>query len=621
VAAPDLVECPHAEPCPGCPLIALPAAGQLAAKGERVAHALAPYAVLRGLTADPVRGAATRTDYRTRAKLVVGPGPRVGLFARGSHEILDLPGCRVLAPVIATGLVQIRRLLTDPPDDARCVLRPEGEGLGRLRALDLREVRDEAGAGLLVTLVVRVPPAPDLGEAAAAAEHLAAALPFLRGVAVSFHEGSSPQLLGTPPLTILGPRLHRDETRAGAPWSFAAAGGFAQVHRAQAAELQAVAERAIAPNPGRRVLDVYAGSGALGLALAAAGAQVTAIEAFEPAAEASLAAASDQGIEGFTVRPESAEAVLPSLLAAGERFDAVVVNPPRRGLGPRVRDALARLCTERLVYVSCEPETLARDLADLSWRGWRTDRLMPFDLMPLTAEVECIAVLEVAAPAPLTILFEDADWLVVDKPPHLPTVPHPERTGSLLELVRRLPDAEGAVPVHRLDAETSGACLFARSVAVAGAAQRALADPSAAKRYLALVRGIARARGRIARPIVEAGKQRSAATRYRRLAVVSGHALLSIAPETGRTHQIRRHLAGIGQPILGDDRYGHAASNRHLFERAGLDRPFLHCAELELRHPRSGGALRIVAPLAPDLVAAYTRLGGDPGSIGVQAPP
>jgi 23S rRNA (uracil1939-C5)-methyltransferase len=422
-------------------------------------------------------------------------------------------------------------------------------------------------------------------------------------------------------LTILGPRLHRDETRAGAPWSFAAAGGFAQVHRAQAAELQAVAERAIAPNPGRRVLDVYAGSGALGLALAAAGAQVTAIEAFEPAAEASLAAASDQGIEGFTVRPESAEAALPSLLAAGERFDAVVVNPPRRGLAPRVRDALARLCTERLVYVSCEPETLARDLADLSWRGWRTDRLMPFDLMPLTAEVECIAVLEVAAPAPLTILFEDADWLVVDKPPHLPTVPHPERTGSLLELVRRLPDAEGAVPVHRLDAETSGACLFARSVAVAGAAQRALADPSAAKRYLALVRGIARARGRIARPIVEAGKQRSAATRYRRLAVVSGHALLSIAPETGRTHQIRRHLAGIGQPILGDDRYGHAASNRHLFERAGLDRPFLHCAELELRHPRSGGALRIVAPLAPDLVAAYTRLGGDPGSIGVQAPP
>lgn len=621
MGSPDLVDCPHADLCPGCPLIGLTAPAQLAAKAERVAQALAPYPGLRALASDPVQAAPTRTDYRTRAKLVVGAGPRVGLYARGTHEIVDLPGCRVLAPVIAEGLVVLRRLLADPPGEARSVLRAEGDGRGRLRALDLREIRDEAGAGLLVTLVIRVPPDPDLGEAAAAAERLADALPSLRGVAVSFHDGRSPQLLGTPPMAILGPRLHRDETRSGAPWSFAAAGGFAQAHRAQAAELQVVAEAALAPAPGRRVLDVYAGSGALGLALAAAGAHVTAIEAFEPAADAARAAANEQSIDGFAVRAESAESALPKLLDAGERFDAAVVNPPRRGLAPRVRDALARLCTDRLVYVSCEPETLARDLADLSWRGWRTTRLLPFDLMPLTAEVECVALLEPAEVPLPTVLFEDDDWLAVDKPPHLPTVPHPERRGSLLEHVRRLPGGAAAVPVHRLDAETSGVCLFARSAAVAGAAQRAIADPSSAKRYFALVRGIARAHGRIARPIVEEGKERSAATRYRRLAVASGHALLSVAPETGRTHQIRRHLAGIGQPVLGDARYGHAASNRHLFERAGLDRPFLHCAEIELRHPRTGAGLRIAAPLAADLVAAYTRLGGDPAALGGPSPP
>jgi len=617
----DLVECPHADLCPGCPLLALTAPAQLAAKAKRVARALAPYAVLHALAPDPVRAAPTRTDYRTRAKLVVGPGPRVGLYARGTHEILDLPGCRVLAPVLAEGLVALRRLLADPPADAGSVLRAEGDGPGRLRALDLREVCDAAGAGLLITLVIRIPPDPDLGEAAAAADRLAAVLPSLRSVAVSFHDGRSPQLLGTPPMAILGPRLHRDETRTGAPWAFASAGGFAQAHRAQAAAIQAHAEAAIAPKPGRRLLDVYAGSGALGLALAAAGAQVTAIEAFEPAADAALAAAREQHLDGFAVRAESAEAALPSLLIAGERFEAAVVNPPRRGLAPRVRDTLASLCSDRLVYVSCEPTTLARDLADLAWRGWRPVRLSPFDLMPLTAEVECVAVLEPAELPLPAVLFEDDDWLAVDKPPHLPTVPHPERTGSLLEHVRRLPGGAAAVPVHRLDAETSGVCLFARSVAVAGAAQRALADPSSAKRYLALVRGIARAHGRIARPIVESGKTRSAATRYRRLSVVSGHALLSVAPETGRTHQIRRHLAGIGQPVLGDERYGHAASNRHLFERAGLDRPFLHCAEIELRHPRTGAALRIRAPLAPDLRAAFASLGGDPESIDAPTAP
>ncbi len=619
MAPSDLVECPHADLCPGCPLLALTAPAQLEAKAERLAQALAPYAVLHALAPDPVQAAPTRTDYRTRAKLVVGPGPRVGLYARGTHEILDLPGCRVLAPVIAEGLVALRRLLADPPADAGSALRAEGDGPGRLRALDLREVRDDASAGLLVTLVIRVPPDPDLGEAANAAERLAAALPSLLGVAVSFHDGRSPQLLGTPPMAIRGPRLHRDETRAGAPWNFASAGGFAQAHRAQAAEIQAHAEAAIAPKPGRRVLDVYAGSGALGLALAAAGAQVTAIESFESAADAALAAAREQRIDGFAVRAKSAEAALPALLAVGERFAAAVVNPPRRGLAPRVRDALARLCSDQLVYVSCEPETLARDLTDLAWRGWRTARLSPFDLMPLTAEVECVAVLEPAEPPLLSVLFEDDDWLAVDKPPHLPTVPHPERTGSLLEHVRRLPGGDAAVPVHRLDAETSGVCLFARSIAVAGAAQRALADPSSAKRYLALVRGIARAHGRIARPIVEDRKTRAAATRYRRLSVVSGHALLSVAPETGRTHQIRRHLAGIGQPVLGDERYGHAASNRHVFERVGLDRPFLHCAEIEVPQPRTGAALRIRAPLAPDLGATFARLGGDPASLELPA--
>lgn len=625
---PDLVVCPHADRCPGCPLIALEPAAQLLVKAERVAQALAFYPALRALAPAPVRAAPTRTDYRTRAKLVVGPGPRVGLYAREGHEILDLPHCRVLAPVIAGAAAEIRRLLADPPADADSVLRAEGDGSGRLRALDLREVRDSRGTGLLITLVVRVPPDPELSEVAAAAERLAALLPSLRGVAVSFHDGRSPQLLGTPPMAVRGPLLHPDETRPGAPWTFSAAGSFAQAHRAQSAAIAAEIEAAIAPQPGRRVLDVYAGSGAGSLALAAAGAQVTAIEAFEPAVDAARAAAQEQHIEGLTARAESAESALPRLLSSGERFDAAVVNPPRRGLVPRVREALVAVCDGPLLYVSCAPETLARDLAHFAWLGRRTARLLPFDLMPLTGEVECVAVLEPADPPRLSVLFEDDDVLAVDKPPFLPTVPQPERRGSLLALVRGLPGFDAAVPLHRLDVDTSGVCLFARSVAVAGAAQRALADPAAAKRYLALVRGVARARGRIARPIVGESREHRAATRYRRLAVVSGHALLSVAPdaggagagrlghETGRTHQIRRHLAGIGQPVLGDERYGHAASNRHLFERSGLDRAFLHCAEIELPHPRSGAALRITAPLAPDLRAAFARLGGDPESLG-----
>lgn len=605
-----IVDCPHASRCPGCALIGLPPAAQLAAKAERVARALAPHAVLGDVVPEPVRAAPSRTDYRTRAKLVVAPGPRLGLFARGtSHEVLDLPGCRVLAPAVAAGAARLRALLADPPAAAAACLRAEGDPGGRLRAVDLREVCDERGAGLLVTLVLRTPPPPDPEALAAAADALAAALPELRGVAVSEHAGRSPQLLGGPPRPIRGPLLHRDHVRPGAPWSYAAAGGFAQAHRAQAAAIHEQVSGALAPAPGRRLLEAYAGSGALALALAAAGAHVTAVEAFAPAAEAARRAAREQGIEGLDVLAEPAEQALPRLAEAGARFAGAVVNPPRRGLPARVRAALARLCAGPLVYVSCEPRTLARDLADLAWLGLRTTRLEPFDLIPLTAEVECVAELAPGPPPPLVVLSEDEEWIAVDKPPHLPTVPHPERAGSLLERVRALPGAAGAVPVHRLDTGTSGACLFARTPAAVPALQRALLSADARKCYRALVRGVGRARGRIARPLVEQGCARPAATRYRRLAVVSGHALLEVEPETGRTHQIRRHLAAIGQPVLGDARYGHAASNRHLFERAGLDRPFLHCARLELPHPRGGRPLRIEAPLAGDLAAVLEQLG------------
>jgi 23S rRNA (uracil1939-C5)-methyltransferase len=109
--------------------------------------------------------------------------------------------------------------------------------------------------------------------------------------------------------------------------------------------------------------------------------------------------------------------------------------------------------------------------------------------------------------------------------------------------------------------------------------------------------------------------------RYRRLAVAGGHALLEVSSIGGRARAIRRQLAALGEPVLGDERYGHRPSNRHLFERHSLDRPFLHCASIELPHPGTGRLLRVSAPLAPDLAAVLARLGVDPTRIGVDSDP
>jgi len=608
VTAPEIVHCSHATLCPGCALIDCSLAAQLAAKAERVRRVFAPFAALAALRPEPVRAADPVVGYRTRAKLAVAPGPRIGLFARGTHEVLDLPGCRVLEPAIAASVAALRRLLTAPPPGTEPVLRAEGEGSGRLRAVDLREVRDEHGSGVLLTLVLRAP-SPSQRALDAACEALQTEIPLLRAIALSLHDGRSPQLLGAPPRGLRGAPLHRDIVRPGAPWSFAAPGGFAQAHRAQAAAIHAEVQRALGKLDRSRVLDVYAGSGALGLSLAAAGASVTLVESFAPAAQAAIRAAREQQLAArVDVHTAPAEDEVPRLAAIGAHFAAAVVNPPRRGVAPRVRESLAALCTGPIVYVSCEPATLARDLAHLAQLGWTAERVVPFDLMPQTGEVECVALLRRGEIPAVVVLFEDDEILAVDKPPFLATVPHPEREGSLLKRVRARAGAEQAVALHRLDADTSGVCLFAKRATFAAGWQSALADARTAKRYFALVRGVARESSRIATPLREGERTLEAATRYRRVEVLAGHALLEVTLETGRTHQIRRHLASIGEAVLGDDRYGHAASNRHLFERYFLDRPFLHCASIEVRHPRTNTGLRIEAPLAADLAAVAARL-------------
>src|SRR5206468_4317553 len=132
----------------------------------------------------------------------------------------------------------------------------------------------------------------------------------------------------------------------------------------------------------------------------------------------------------------------------------------------------ARLGAERLVYVSCDPETLARDLDHLSRLGYGASALHPVDMIPLTDEVETVAVLGRCQPVRPRVHWEDEDVLVVDKSPHEPTIPQGEYQSSLLDRVRAI--APDAAPVHRLDVGTSGLVIFGKSRGRVSAWQAAL---------------------------------------------------------------------------------------------------------------------------------------------------
>jgi 23S rRNA (uracil1939-C5)-methyltransferase len=612
------VSCPHAATCGGCPLIHLPYAEQLKHKHARVVRCLGRYEALARVLVRDVTPAEPRAGYRTRAKLMVGPDGELGLFgASGGHRVVDVPGCIVLSPVLARVAQAVRAAVTgdvagaqgSPLAPARSLREPG------LVAIDIRELRPPTAAGAdearaLVTWVVRRGPSFRLERLRDAAVALTTAVPEVAGVAVNFHEGQSPQVLGEETMLLCGQGSGLDVV--GASTHKVTFGSFVQAHRGQAGVIhRKIAEAVFASASGApRVLDLYGGSGAISVGLAARGADVLLVESFGPAVDQARETARTNSVTLRALCGDAAE-VLGQLERGRERFDAVIVNPPRRGVDPTVRVRLAQLAPRLVVYVSCQPETLARDLDHLARLGLRATEVTPVDMIPLTEEVESVALLAPAPVAAPRVIYEDAEVVIVDKPPHEPTTPHPEHATSLLGRVQQLPGARDAVAVHRLDVGTSGVVVFAKDASRVEAWSRALHAEGGRKTYVAAVKGEVSEGCEIDRPVPVDGKNKPARTSLTVEGALGEHTIVRAEPHEGRTHQIRRHLAGIGHPVLGDARYGHAATNRFMVERHGLDRTFLHAARLELRHPRTGERLVLEAPLPGDLTSVVDSIEGD----------
>lgn len=220
-------------------------------------------------------------------------------------------------------------------------------------------------------------------------------------------------------------------------------------------------------------------------------------------------------------------------------------------------------------------------------------------------------------PPPPPVVFEDDVMLVVDKPAGIVVHAAPGlREATLVDAVLATgrPLAAAAGPerpgvVHRLDRDVSGLLLLAKTDEAHAALVRAIAARTVERRYVALVAGQPEVdRGKIDAPVGPNPRHRGRmAVRADGKASVTWFdvrerlgvaALLDVRLETGRTHQIRTHLASIGHPVLGDAAYGR---DRRLEARLGLTRPFLHAASLALYHPTTGEALRLDSPLPDDL--------------------
>jgi tRNA pseudouridine65 synthase len=209
----------------------------------------------------------------------------------------------------------------------------------------------------------------------------------------------------------------------------------------------------------------------------------------------------------------------------------------------------------------------------------------------------------------LRILHLDESLVAVDKPGGMlvhRTAEAPDRAVVLQILRDQL--GRHLYPVHRLDRAASGVLLFALSREAAAGLHDALAEPSAEKEYLALVRGEIGEEGETDRPLSDdAGVVRAARTRWRRVEVVRGFSLVRLRIETGRRHQIRRHLAHLAHQVVGDTSHGKGRIIGWLRAEYGLPRLFLHAERAAFRHPATGERLEVRAPLAEDLAGFLAR--------------
>ena len=365
--------------CGGCPLLALPYREQLAKKQARLQELLGGFAPVKA-----VQGMAEPLHYRNKAiaSFATQRGKLVcGLYAEGTHRVLPGADCLLQEEILNKTLAAV----LDAARACRWTAYDEDRGTGFLRHTVLRS---SCSGKVLVTLVT---PGPDLPGSKNFCTALRKKAPWVVSIVQNINPTRSSAVLGSREKTLYGPGFVLD-TLCGTQFAISSR-SFYQVNRTQTEVLYKKALE-LAKLTGREtVIDAYCGIGTIGLCAAPLAKQVIGVER-NPAAVKD-AAANARRNKIANARFVCADATEWMVAAAGEGLhpDVVFLDPPRAGSTPECIAAVNKMKPRRVVYVSCDPETLARDVAAFTRLGWRAAKFCPVDLFPQTKHVETVVLL------------------------------------------------------------------------------------------------------------------------------------------------------------------------------------------------------------------------------------
>ena len=376
-------ECPISSSCGGCDFWHMDYEEETRLKADRVRQALNRIGG-ESLDAIPILSAPTCYSYRNKAQYpVASKKGRVfaGFFKAGTHQVVENDRCRILPEETD----RVKDIVVDYVNHYRITAYDEKSQKGLLRHIYVR--RGAVSGQVLVCLVVcgrKLPHTEDL------IQRLQAVPGFTTLVlAVNTRPGNA--ILGNEFITLYGPGYIED-TLCGLTFRLSPR-SFYQVNHHQAQRLYeaAISQAEITKND--LVLDLYCGVGTITLAMAKAAGKVIGVEVIEQAVQDAWENAKRNGIENAEFFCGDAGKAALDLEAKGIIPDVVVVDPPRKGLNADTIEALSKMSPRRIVYVSCDPATLARDVALLKEKGYAPKNAMAADLFPRCAHVESIVCL------------------------------------------------------------------------------------------------------------------------------------------------------------------------------------------------------------------------------------
>ncbi|MCY9266853.1 23S rRNA (uracil(1939)-C(5))-methyltransferase RlmD [Bacillus licheniformis] len=379
--------CPIYKQCGGCQLQHINYEGQLLYKQKQVKDVLERIGKLdlSRITVHPTLGMEDPWNYRNKAQVPVGEregGLIAGFYQQRSHEIIDMNECLIQQSENDRVVQAIKEICGKYGIKAYNEERHKGW---------LRHIMVRYGAVTGEMMVVFITRTNDFPHKAKIVEEITAAFPHVKSIVQNINPKKTNVIFGDETTVIWGEEYIYD-TIGGIKFAISAR-SFYQVNPEQTKVLYDKALEYAELNGEETVIDAYCGIGTISLFLAKQAKKVYGVEIVPEAIEDAKRNAELNGIENAEFAVGEAEAVIPKWYEEGIKADTLVVDPPRKGCDEALLRTIIEMKPKRVVYVSCNPGTLARDLRVLEDGGYSTREVQPVDMFPHTAHVECVAIL------------------------------------------------------------------------------------------------------------------------------------------------------------------------------------------------------------------------------------